>query len=235
MNIKILDKPQPGGAVNALVYGLPGVGKTTLVSKIQNVLILDTEFGSRFTSARRVMCGTMDTLRSALDWVTDNPAGIGTIAIDTVDMLWDMAARDVCRTNGWADLSSPGYGSGYTTCAAAVQAVLRQARRLTHRGINVIYVSHADIGRIVDQQGVIMPRLAGCPAKQAESINYELIALADYVGYITRQDYAITIDSTGTAGAQGKSRAWPPARETAEGWTAQIESRVTVTTPDTKS
>ena len=218
MNTLNIQNTPDGGAVNAVIYGTPGIGKTTLAASIPSALIVDTEAGARFTSARRVTAARLETVQAAIDYARDTANSVTSLVMDTVDMIWRMAERDLCAANGWPDLSAAGYGAGYAQCAAAVQNVLRDARRLTRRGVHVIYVSHAQSGGLgtPDTSGILVPRLAGAPAKQAEQINYELVALADAVGYVTRVGDALYVDWTGQAGALGKARAWQPGRDTAE-------------------
>ena len=43
------------------------------------------------------------------------------VAIDSLDWLETLLWDHVCQKNGWADISSPAYGKGYTICFRRVE------------------------------------------------------------------------------------------------------------------
>lgn len=76
---------------NLILFGQPKVGKTTLLSYLDNCLILDFEDGSDYVEALKIKIPNLTTLRSVCKEIKENGNPYKFIAIDTVTALEDFA------------------------------------------------------------------------------------------------------------------------------------------------
>lgn len=107
------DKPPVG-----LIYGRPGVGKTTLAAQAPGAIFIQTEDG--LTSPLLADVPTFGVLESyedvlnvfeavAVNYVEQRWL---TVVIDSIDRLAPLITDYVCRTNGWKKLEDGAYGKG---------------------------------------------------------------------------------------------------------------------------
>ena len=97
-----------------LLYGAPKVGKTTMLSVLDDCLIIDTEKGSRMiegyiqeVNSREELINTLIEIKESKD------VSYKYIAIDTVDKIAEWAERQVCKEEGVAAIGDLAFGKGY--------------------------------------------------------------------------------------------------------------------------
>lgn len=73
-----------------VIYSPPKMGKTTLVSKLDDCLILDLEQGSQFIDALKIEINDLDHLKQVIDQIILEGKPYKYIAIDTVTKLETM-------------------------------------------------------------------------------------------------------------------------------------------------
>lgn len=127
-----------------LLYGLPGVGKTSLASEFKNVLIAGFEMGTNalnnvyvqpiktwkdWRDMVKQLC-TKDALKDKFD----------SIAIDTVDFAWDLCVKWICSQNGVEKLGDIPWGGGYDL---AKKEYTQTFRDLAYSGYGLVFISHS--------------------------------------------------------------------------------------------
>ena len=127
-----------------LLYGLPGVGKTSLASEFKNVLIAGFEMGTNalnnvyvqpiktwkdWRDMVKQLC-TKDALKDKFD----------SIAIDTADFAWDLCVKWICSQNGVENLGDIPWGGGYDL---AKKEYTQTFRDLTYSGYGLVFISHS--------------------------------------------------------------------------------------------
>jgi len=73
-----------------VLYAPPKMGKTTLVSMLDNCLVLDLENGSDFVDAIKLKANNVDEIRQIMDKIDEAGKPYDYIAIDTVTKLEEM-------------------------------------------------------------------------------------------------------------------------------------------------
>ncbi len=71
--------------VRCVLYGVEGIGKTTLAAQFPTPLFLDTEDGTKQLEVDRVACQDWPSLRGAVAELAVEKHGYQTIVIDSID------------------------------------------------------------------------------------------------------------------------------------------------------
>jgi len=135
----------------ALVYGEPGIGKTTLaarVGQIRPTLLLDLEGRSGHVSVDRAIIDDWSALRAALSEAQRLPYDI--VCIDTLDRAQDLAVHALLQARGWDSIEAPGYGRGYVELRSAMLALADDIEALRQSGRGILLLAHAMRQRVED-------------------------------------------------------------------------------------
>jgi hypothetical protein len=136
-----------------LVYGPEGVGKTSLAAKFPAPVFLQTEDGcpGKLSISTFGMLDSFRPVREALSFLASELHEYRTVVIDSLDALESLIWRDVCVSQGWSSIESPGYGKGYIVVDSwwlDILAGLDFLRR--ERGMMVVLLAHSAIETIND-------------------------------------------------------------------------------------
>lgn len=74
-----------------ILFGLPKVGKTTILSTLENNLILDMENGSTYVDALKIKINTLKELKETIKAIKDAGKPYRFITIDTITAVEEMA------------------------------------------------------------------------------------------------------------------------------------------------
>lgn len=138
-----------------LIYGPPGMGKTTLASEFPNPVFIQVEEGTpaglELTSFGHLteFAEVMEALVSLINGEHD----FGTVVIDSIDKLEPLVWAQTCADNKWRDIEAPGYGKGYLAADAVWRelfGLLAELRRT--RGMAIVFLAHSAIDRFDDPQ-----------------------------------------------------------------------------------
>ena len=139
--------------IRALLYGTEGVGKTTLVANLPNVLLLDTERGSLRADCSRSIIKDWAALAAAcreLETDAKKQREWETIVIDSITAAERMLIDEMCKKANKKSLASWAYGEGYAMFEKRFDAFLRFADNLVDAGYNVLFVGHSVVKRADD-------------------------------------------------------------------------------------
>lgn len=131
-------------ALRVVVYGVAGIGKTTLSAEFPNPVFIDVEDGSNQLPVARMPRPT--SWEMLLDEVREVRAGnvsCSTLVIDTADAAEELCVRAILAEKDWDGIESPGYGKGYTYLAERYGKLLDLLGEVVDGGRNVVMVSHA--------------------------------------------------------------------------------------------
>src|SRR3954452_7783799 len=126
-----------------MVFGPPGVGKTTFVNDFGNVLIISTDRGTRFMSAKRIECLTWSKCLKALDHLEKpNAPKYDFICVDHADDFADMAEEATCKELKITSLADAEFGKGWKAFKNKIKSFTRRILRL---GTGVVFIAHEDV------------------------------------------------------------------------------------------
>ena len=132
--------------VACVVYGVEGIGKTTLASQFPSPVILDTEKGSGRISCKRVRIKDwMHLMSSMLDLGADQQ-GFKTVVIDSIDWAEQLLRLHLEKKLGKPVDEMP-YGRGFGVLSEAFQQLINAADQLIDKGMHVVFVGHSEVKR----------------------------------------------------------------------------------------
>jgi len=134
-------------AVRGTVYGIEGIGKTTLATQFPSPLVLDTEDGTNHIDVARASIHDWKSLTLALTELAVNAQGFKTIVIDSADWAEKLLIEWLLKTSGKKSIEDFGFGKGYTMVAEHWTRFLASCDVLIGQGINVVFVAHSTVKR----------------------------------------------------------------------------------------
>lgn len=143
-----------------LIYGVPGIGKTSFAASAPSPIFLRTEDGLdtlqvpafEFPRGEGVEPSQVATsyaeLIEAMGVLYNEAHEFKTIVFDSLDWLEPLIWADVCKENGVKSIEDIGYGKGYIAAINKWRAFLDGVNMLRDdRGMAVIFIGHSVIKR----------------------------------------------------------------------------------------
>lgn len=154
-----------------MIYGLSGVGKSSLAAKLKNPIFLDFEGGVNYLGVDRTpQYMTLDEfykdLRELYDKAKANKREYDTIVIDSVDWLVrktveKAAGIDSANLTETLNRSNGGYGNGKQVLENHIRTKLLPFLVLLNKmGYGICLIAHADRKDLMDADGVDTERIA---------------------------------------------------------------------------
>lgn len=171
-----------------LAFGTRKIGKTTMLSKLDNCLILDLEKGTVFLDSLKVEVEDLDQLGQVCRAILDSGKPYKYLAIDTIDKLEEWcekkATQNYKRSNvgknfaGDSVLTLP-QGAGYLWLRNEFMKWIDSFRKLAD---HVILVSHLKVSSIEKNGAEYQIKDIDLTGKIKNMVS----AMADAIGYIYR-------------------------------------------------
>ena len=186
-----------------IIYGPPKIGKTSMLAKLENCLIIDLEDGSDMVDALKVKVNSLDELTEVGKEIMKNNKPYKYVAIDTISKLeeWcEAEAKELymktsmgknfdAKYPGMSILSLPN-GGGYLYLRIAFKKWIDKLNKLAD---HVILVGHLK-DKVVDKKGteVVVKDL-----DLTGKLKQITCAGSDAIGYISREnnETVISFDS----------------------------------------
>lgn len=135
----------------ALIYGVPGIGKTTTACGAPNPLGIDLEGGmnEQVIDRNEDPITDLKTFMSCLRYAY--ASDFDTVIIDSATALEQILTKDILKDHKDKEtLDDFGYGKGYVHLASKWVEVLGVMRSLKDKGKNVILIGHDQIQKVED-------------------------------------------------------------------------------------
>lgn len=197
---------------NLIIYGVPKVGKTTLLSTLDNNLILDFEDGSDYVEALKIKIHTLQDLLETCKAIQEAGKPYKFITIDTVTTIEEFAKPIALQqykatpagANFNGDILLAPNGAGYGYVRSAVEKLLDMIGKCAQ---NIILVGHVKDKSIVSASGAEVGNLKDFDL--TGKLGRILAAKSDAIGFIHRDkdsNLCINFETNGeaTAGARPK-------------------------------
>ena len=137
-------------AQKILVYGPPGLGKTTLGTTFEKPILLRTEDGAAALDVPTFpkLAESMDEVRQAISALCTPDHGFKTLVIDSLDWLEPIVWRETCARLNVPSIESQGYGKGYVEAESEWRTVISLLDILRTWGVNVVLIAHSEVKRV---------------------------------------------------------------------------------------
>jgi hypothetical protein len=160
--IKATSRQAPKG----IVYGPPGIGKTTFASRATKPILVDCENGAGSVQVERTpYLSTWLEIKRWLASLKDEPHEYRTIVIDSLD--WMIRRAEEFVSNSADDLkntlnrSHGGYGNGKQVLKNLVyQEIIPTLDKLVGKGLAVLLICHAQRTKDTDVDGIETEKVA---------------------------------------------------------------------------
>ena len=101
-------------AQRVVIYGVEGIGKSTLASKFPNPLFIDIEGSTGNMDVARLDKPTsFSMLVNEVNFVKANKEVCDTLIIDTADWMEKLIIEQICQAHNKTDITQFGYGDGF--------------------------------------------------------------------------------------------------------------------------
>lgn len=130
-----------------LVYGTAGMGKTSLALEAPAPIYVQISperppAGVQTTGFGEIT--SWDQLLQALEALNSDKNNFKTLVLDSLDALEPLIWRDVCVSNQWSSIETPGYGKGYIIADAHWQQLIEMCDYLRRtRGMTIVWLALA--------------------------------------------------------------------------------------------
>ena len=184
-----------------LLYGAPKVGKTTMLSKLDDCLIVDTERGSRMiegyiseVSSRDELIETLIELKESKD------VKYKYIALDTIDKITEWAERRVCEEENVRAIGDLAFGKGYGMVREKVVQTIEAFRNVTE---HLIIIGHRKVAyAVTDGSTIVIPESLDLTGK----LKNVIMSGADAIGYVYRNEDELMVSFKANDAIEAGSR-----------------------------
>ena len=131
-------------AQRVVIYGVEGIGKTTLASQAPDPLYIDTEGGTAHLDVKRLpRPQSWKELLALAAEAACEPEAYGTLVIDTMDWAEQLLVEHVLKKYEKKGIEDFGYGKGYVYMAEEFAQLLKALDKVIAAGRHVIVTAHA--------------------------------------------------------------------------------------------
>ena len=187
-----------------VIYGPEGIGKTTLASKFDDPVFIDTENGSGHLDVKRIdLPKNWVTLLETVKEVSMTGGLCKTLVLDTADWAESLCIESVCKKYNQPSIEAFGYGKGYVYVMEEWQRLLKALDAVIDSGVTVVITAHAKMRKF--EQPDALGAYDRWEMKLSRQVAPLLKEWCDCLLFLNYKTTVIT-DASGKAKAQGGKR-----------------------------
>lgn len=136
--------------LRVIIYGAPGVGKTSAAAHFPGPVLLRTEDGASGIDVPTFpMIKSLADLSAALGALIHDDHAFKSLIIDSLDWLEPLVWAAVCEENDKKSIEAFGFNHGYKAALEKWKSIFKalEALRLK-KGMNIVLTAHADMKKI---------------------------------------------------------------------------------------
>lgn len=133
-----------------LIYGVDGVGKTTLAAEWPDPIYLHTQGEEPPKGVELATPGVLESYDEAIELMTEllsTQHEHKTLIFDSVDGFESLVWAKTCERCGFSSIEEPGYGKGYIETDSEWAFFIDGAVALKQAGVAVVLLAHPEIVR----------------------------------------------------------------------------------------
>ena len=196
---KVKRKPVSINPGILLLYGPPKVGKTTMLSKLDNCLIIDTESGSSMIEGYIHKVSNRSELINLVKEAKDGH-DYKYFALDTIDKVVDWAEKAICLEYEVPSIADLSFGKGY---ALVREKVMNTVHAFKDCVDHLIIIGHRKVARaIVDGKAIVEPESLDITGKLKNMIMSD----CDAIGYVHREEDELMVSFKSNEAVEAGSR-----------------------------
>jgi len=144
-SVRRTNTPKPPKIV---IYGTPGIGKTTFGAHAPAPILIQTEEGLGLLDVPHfpVARSYQDVLEAITALLTEEH-DFSTVVIDSLDQLEPLIWEHVAMRERKPNIEAFGYGKGYVFAADEMRTFLHGLDALREKGMTVIVIAHSEVKR----------------------------------------------------------------------------------------
>lgn len=137
------------------IYGVGGIGKTTLACSFPKPIIIRTEDGaSQLPGVGKLpRVRSIQELEDQLDFVIHGEHKYKTLILDSIDEVQNLKNKAICWKHGVEDVLELGFGKGTGPLRSYFNLLREKLDEVRERGLIVIVVSHSIASTFKDPLG----------------------------------------------------------------------------------
>lgn len=158
-----IKRGQLRSALRYMFYGPEGVGKSSLLADVPDLLLADIEGGSDNIDVPRYMFrdeegghvprSFAEVLAMVEDLNTNPSHGFKALGFDTADALEALMHRHICDQHGKSTIEEFGFGKGYQVALDEMRRFLSLLDGLRSKGLAILFVGHSIVKTFKNPEG----------------------------------------------------------------------------------
>lgn len=197
LSLKNLVRKKSEKPPRIVIYGVPGVGKTSLAAEFPNPIFIQTEEGAgnlELTSFSEKPLSSAKEVDEAIELLLTDEHDFKTVVLDSLDWFEPLLWAAVCKRNKWENIEDPGFGKGYLALDNDWRYFLGRMNTLRdERNMTVILLAHEQIKTFSDPERDSYDQYQLRLHKRAADMvteNADVVGFMNYITMINREKKA---------------------------------------------